>query len=730
MFLILAALGCENDRKADQNSYDAGIVWLILGGLSLTIIIAVYLLRNLFRRAKYTRALAEKRSADLQKEVQARQAAETQLRDALAFQEKLLEISMTGVYTVNPKGIITSVNERFLEITGYSRKEVLGQPCEKIACSTCADGCSLFRGDRKESIRSVSCLIRDALGKQISVQKSADLIRDKDGQIIGGVECIVDVTDLYEAKKAAESAAKAKSEFLARMSHEIRTPMNGIFGMIELALQTQLTEDQQMYLKLSRSSAEALMCIINDILDYSKIEAGKLELDRVAFSLRDCLHETLGSLSFNVEKKNVELICDIPPLLPDRFTGDPVRIRQIVTNLAGNAIKFTESGEVVVSVREEFRNEDNLRLLFSVRDTGVGIPVENQSKIFEAFEQADGSITRKYGGTGLGLSITLQLVNLMGGKVWFESEPGAGTTFFFTLPLRVSSESPYDIASPRAGDLAEIPVLVVDDNATNRILLETLLTHWEMKPTLVTNGPDALGALNDATDRGAACPLVLLDVHMPDMDGFEVAQRIKDDPRLCNTKIIMLSSAGQPEHASRCRELGVGAYITKPIRQSVLLDSIMEVLDITPAIKKTSLSAGMYPDLSPQERLNLRVLLAEDNAVNQVLAQATMEGLGCRVTVVDNGQKAVDTWRNDPYDVILMDVEMPVKNGLEATREIRAQEKSTDNHIPIIAMTAHARNEDRDRCLASGMDGYVSKPVQGDDLQRIITQTLRQLRKI
>ncbi|MBN1942073.1 MAG: response regulator, partial [Phycisphaerae bacterium] len=482
------------------------------------------------------------------------------------------------------------------------------------------------------------------------------------------------------------------------------------------------------YLTLSRSSAETLSRMVGDILDYSNLEAGALELECVAFDLPDCLDETLLALKFTAQAKGLELISDVSPDVPDRLRGDPVRIRQILTNLVGNAVKFTEGGRVVVTVRQQFRDGDDVRLLFCVRDTGIGISRENQSRIFDVFEQANAATAQKHGGVGLGLSLSLQLVHLMGGKVWLESEVGEGSAFSFTLPLRVSSDAP-DILTSSPKDLAGVPVLVVDDNQTNRFLLEKILSHWEMRPTLTSGGAAALEALRDAWEKGNPFALVLLDVNMPEMDGFETARRIREDNRLAETTILMLSSVGQREHAERCRTLGISAYVTKPIRQAVLLHSILEVLNITPPVQKTTLPGGMYPDQSFHERLDLRVLLAEDDHVNQILAQNALEDLGCRITLVGNGREAIAVWENDSHDLILMDVQMPLMDGLEAARAIRDREqrRAANEHVPIIAMTAHALKGDRELCLQAGMDAYIAKPVQSDELLRVIQSTLQKL---
>jgi PAS domain S-box-containing protein len=655
--------------------------------------------------------------------------AEAELRDSRELFMLLLDSIPEGVYGIDTSGNCTFCNPACIRLLGYREAaDFLGKNMHDLMHHTLPDGAP-YPADE--------CHIYEAFRRGYGTHRDDEVLwcRDgasfpaeywshpllRDGSVIGTVVTFVNITQrkrteqvLLEARKAAEAASRAKSEFLANMSHEIRTPMNGIIGMTELALDTELTTEQRGYMNLVKSSGESLLTLLNDILDFSKIEAGRLDMEIIEFNLRDSLDDAIKTISLRAQEKGLELACHILPDVPDELLGDPTRLRQIVLNLIGNAIKFTSQGEVLIRVETQEETENAAKLHFSVSDTGVGIPSEKQSSIFEAFTQADNSTTRKYGGTGLGLSICTRLVEMMGGRIWLESEPGRGSTFHFSALFELQKVPTGKPASIATDALRDVAVLIVDDSAINRRILKEMVLGWHMRPVETDNGRSALAMLQKAAAEGNAFSLVLLDAQMPDVDGFRVAEQIKQDPQLAPAALIMLTSAGLRGDAARCRELGIKAYLPKPIRRSDFLEAIKTVLN---SPSQTNHAPGLVTLHSLREgRPHLKILLAEDNRVNQVLAIRLLEKRGYNVVLAETGRAALEALQNDSFDLVLMDVQMPEMDGLEATACLREQEKATGKHIPIIAMTANAMVGDKEQCLQAGMDAYVSKPLSVKDL--------------
>ena len=654
-------------------------------------------------------------------------------QERVRLQGAALESAANAIVITDSHGEISWVNPAFSELTGYSREEAIGANPRVLKSGKHPP--EFYRG-MWETIRAGriwhdELINRRKDGTLYDEEMTITPVVEGKSEITHYVAIKQDVTlrkqaeeELRRAREAAEEANRSKSAFLANMSHEIRTPMNGIMGMTDLALDTSLTNEQREYLTTVKSSAESLLTLLNDILNFSKIEAGKLELDPIDFELRNGLADTLNTLAVRAHSKHLELACHVESDVPDNLVGDIHRLRQIVVNLVGNAIKFTEEGEVVVHVAVDSLSEDDVRLRFSVEDTGVGIPQEKLEAIFCPFEQADTSTTRRFGGTGLGLTISSQLAELMDGRIWAESAPGQGSQFRFLARFGRGHAKAKPQTEMKLGDLKGTPIVVVDDNQTNRRILEEMLKNWEMEPIVVESGLDALRSLDQARNAGKAVGLIISDVNMPEMDGFELAAKVNASPLHGGTKIILLTSASRSGDTTRCRELGVSSHLMKPVKQSALLDAIAAAVGLAVVEDRPSKSSPAKPDEGEIGLKPLQVILAEDNPVNQKFAVRVLQKRGHTVEVANNGREAVEAWQKGVCDVILMDVQMPEMDGFEATARIRERESGADRRTPIIAMTAHAMKGDRERCLEAGMDGYVTKPIKASvmfaEIERVL----------
>jgi two-component system sensor histidine kinase/response regulator len=688
----------------------------VLGWVGLIFLVPVLWVVLLRRRVQQQTAVIRQR---LEREA----ALEEQYRD-------LFENANDLIQCVDSQGRFLYVNRAWRETLGYAEEEVGALSVFQVIHPDCQEhGRDLFRRMMSgEKLDAIEVEFVTKKGGKVLVEGNANCrvaganVESTQGIFRNITKRKLAEAQLQQAKAAAEAANQAKSEFVANMSHEIRTPMNGVLGMTELLLDTELDAEQREYLGLVKTSAESLLGVINDILDFSKIEANKLELESIDFKLRGTLEPILKAFALRAHQKGLELNYRVQPDAPENLRGDPSRLRQILVNLLSNALKFTEEGEVNVRVEVERAEEDSAFLHFTFQDTGIGISGEKQAAVFEAFTQVDGSTARRYGGTGLGLTISRRLAEMMGGRLWVESTQGQGSTFHFTARLGALSSSAPIVPAEKSG-LADVRVLVVDDNRTNRRILEEMLRGWRITTAVAEGACVALSCLEQALEAGEPFHLVITDANMPEMDGFALAEKIRERPGLSGATIIMmLTSAGQRGDGARCRELGVAAYLTKPIGEAELLEAVLRVLG-SPRSRATEPALVTRHSLR-DEKKSLRILLVEDNAVNQVLGMRLLEKQGHSVTIANNGREALGFLERESFDAVLMDVQMPEMDGFAAAAAIREREKTTGQHMPIIAMTAHAMQGDRERCLAAGMDGYTAKPIQARRLFETLDEIL------
>ncbi len=737
------------DAPADQHLGRQSLVWIALA-VFVTLTILNILEHAVFRNLKSweyraitisVATIAVTITASyLTRKIDRYFAAQVEAERTLAFERNLLRTLLDnipdGIYVKDKAGRYLVANQSIAKMHGFSSPEsFLGKsvfdlfPPEQSAALHATD-MEVLKGITQITEGDRAVVDKDGNTHWILMTKVP--FANAQGEILGIVGLNRDITqrkneeiELRVSKEAAEAASRAKSEFLANMSHEIRTPMNGIIGMTDLVLDTPLNAEQREYLGMLKNSADSLLTLLNDILDFSKIEAEKMDFETIDFFLRDTLDNAVRALALPAHKKGLELACHVLPNVPDGLRGDPTRFRQIVTNLLGNAVKFTSCGEVVVTVEVQVESGESVELHVAVTDTGIGIPRDKQQIIFEAFTQSDSSTTRKFGGTGLGLAISARLVKQMGGKIWVVSEPDRGSAFHFTVSFGLQKGSARNYEPLRAEGLRGLPVLIVDDNATNCKVLEGMVLAWQMNPVTCRSGREALDILKGEAAAGRSIPLIFLDAQMPDMNGFTVVEEIKKVAALAESAVIMLTSAGVRGDAAKCRSLGINGYLTKPIKRADLLEAINTILG---AQRQGETEKSLVTQHSLREvRGQLRILLVEDNRVNQTLAIRLLEKRGHHVSLATNGAEALAALEIASFDLIFMDIQMPEMDGLQATAMIRTAEKTSGSHIPIIAMTAHAMSGDRQRCLDAGMDDYISKPIRPGDLTRVLEHFSREV---
>jgi two-component system sensor histidine kinase/response regulator len=650
-----------------------------------------------------------------------REQMESHSRAERDFRE-IMENSIDVICTFDAEGRFLQVSRACQRLWGYSPEELIGRPYiemvhpedrektlarDRLILGGLSASSFENRYLRKDgSVVWIFWTANWSEALQINVCVARDMSAHKEMEI-----------ELVRVGKAAGAASLAKGEFLTTISHEIRTPMNGIIGMTDMVLATSLDREQREWLSIAKSSARALLDLLNDILDFSKMEAGRLELEAVSFSLRACVDEVLKTFAERADEKELELTADVPTKIPDHLIGDPMRLRQILINLVDNAIKFTDHGKIKLSVAIESVTDDCHCLHFTISDTGIGVPPTMQEKIFEAFRQADGSTTRTHGGAGLGLAIAAQLVEKMGGRIWLASKPVGGTIFHFTAQLPLGHTPMQNVRTVDPLQLNGLRTLVVDDNAVNRRILRATLENWGMQLTVVASGAEALEEMHRAVRLRMPISLVLLDVMMPEMDGFMVAEKIRDQVELSGATVMMLSSAMSTDAAKRCDELDIASYLVKPVSEPELLDAIL--LAIGGQVER-QLARNAKAGMASGDRL--RILLVEDNAVHRIVATAILRQNGHTLVHAVDGVEAVEITGQESFDLILMDVQMPEMDGFEAARRIRLAEHKTGKHTPIVALTAHAMDGDRERCLEAGMDDYLSKPLKKADMLALLRQ--------
>ena len=674
----------------------------------------------------------EKLNEELKKQIGEKEEAEKNLSESEERYRVVIESSNDGIAIVI-EGKVVYANNKYLELYGYGTLDeikninvfdLIHPDDREMVLERSA---ARMSGEIKGQSYVHRCMRKDESVIYVEASVARTIYNNKEA----GIAFVRDVSErkiaeleLKKAKEEAENANRAKSEFLANMSHEIRTPMNAIMGMAGLLLDTNLDDEQRDHLEIIRRSSDALLSIINDILDFSKIEAGKMLLEELDFDLRSSIEEIISLPAITAQKKGLEFIYDIDPDVPSYLKGDPGRLRQIILNLAGNAIKFTKKGEVFLSVSKESEDEDNIKLRFSVKDTGIGITDENLKKLFQSFHQVDASTTRKYGGTGLGLVISQKLAELMNGEIGAESTPGEGSLFWFTVTMeKQKSVKEENLVAPE--NLVGRRILVVDDNTTNLKIVQRYLEAWCFICDAAWSGEMAVTLLNAACKANAPYDLVISDMQMPSMDCMELGKIIKNDPAISNVKLVMLSSRGLRGDFAEVKKIGFDAYLTKPIRRSQLFDCLVMVFSGKEKKDESDKTVITKFTVSETRKRNAKILVAEDNIVNQKLALRLMEKFGYKADAVANGEEAIRSLSLIPYDLVLMDVQMPEMDGLEAARVIRDISSSVIDHkVPVVAMTAHAMSGDRKACLDAGMDDYITKPVNPDALLKVVTKYL------